>query len=52
MKSLLQMANDRPQLSQKDLDTIDRAHDQRRDRSILKKDGLQGMERMENWGIP
>ena len=52
MKSILQMANDSPRLSQHDLDVISRAHDQRGDRSILKKDGLQGMEKLENWGLP
>jgi hypothetical protein len=52
MKSLLEMANDKPRLSKQDLDMIARAHDQKLDRNILKKDGLQGMEKMENWGIP
>jgi hypothetical protein len=52
MKSIFQMANDAPRLSQRDLDVIDRAHDQTGDRRILKRDGLQGMEKMENWGLP
>jgi len=52
MKSILEMANDAPRLSKRDLDIIDRAHDQKHDRAVLKKDGLQGMERMENWGVP
>jgi hypothetical protein len=52
MKNIFQLANDQPRLSQRDLDIIDRAHDQKQDRRILAKDGLQGMERMENWGLP
>lgn len=52
MKSLLALANDKPRLSQRDLDIIDRAHDQRRDAKVLRKDGLQDMAKMENWGVP
>jgi len=52
MKNIFELANDSPRLSQRDLDIIDRAHDQKQDRCILKKDGLQGMEKMENWGVP
>jgi hypothetical protein len=50
MKSILQLANDAPRLSQRDLDVIDRAHNQ--DGKILKRDGLQDMAKMENWGVP
>jgi len=52
MKSLFELANDAPKLSKHDLDVIARAHDQKLDRCVLKKDGLQGMEKMEDWGIP
>lgn len=52
MKNIFQLANDKPRLSKRDLDAIDRAHEMKKDRSVLKKDGLQGMEKMENWGIP
>ena len=52
MKNIFDLANDHPRLSQRDLDVIDRAHDQKGDRHILRKDGLQGMEKMENWGVP
>jgi hypothetical protein len=50
MKSFMELANDAPQLSKRDLDIIDRAHNQ--DAKILKKDGLEQMAKMENWGIP
>ena len=50
MKSILQLANDAPQLSKRDLDVIDRAHNQ--DAKILKRDGLQQMAKIENWGMP
>jgi len=52
MKSLYELANDAPRLSARDLEVINRSHDQRRDRSILKKDGLQGLEKIEGWGMP
>jgi hypothetical protein len=44
------MANDAPRLSAQDLDIINRAHNQ--DAKVLKKDGLQQMAKMENWGMP
>ncbi len=50
MKSFVQLANDAPRLSRRDLDIIDRAHNQ--DAKVLKRDGLQQMAKMENWGIP
>jgi hypothetical protein len=52
MKNIFELANDAPKLSLHDLDVISRSHDQKKDRCILKKEGLQGMEKMENWGIP
>jgi len=52
MKNIFELANDRPRLSARDLDIINRSHNQKKDRCILKKDGLQGLEKMENWGIP
>lgn len=50
MKCLMELANDRPRLSKRDLETIDRSHNN--DRLILKKVGLDGMEKMERWGVP
>jgi hypothetical protein len=50
MKSFMQMANDAPRLSERDLDIINRAHNQ--DTKVLKKDGLQEMAKIENWGMP
>jgi hypothetical protein len=50
MKSFLELANDRPQLSKKDLDCLE--HHTGKDRALLKKVHLDGMEKMENWGIP
>ena len=52
MKNIFELANDRPRLSTLDLEIIDRSHDQKKDGCILKKAGLKGMEKMENWGIP
>ena len=51
MKSFLELANDRPRLSKSDLRAINN-EGLYRDRRVLKKAGLQGMERLENWGIP
>ena len=50
MKCLMELANDRPRLSKRDLEIINRSNNH--DRSVLKKAGLEGMEKMENWGIP
>ena len=53
MKNIFQLANDRPQLSARDLILIDHnGKILKRDRMILRRDGLQGMEKMEDWGIP
>lgn len=51
MKSFLELANDAPRLSQRDLNLINNNHG-KRDHAILARDGLGGMERMENWGVP
>jgi hypothetical protein len=50
MKSIMRLANDAPRLSERDLEIIDRAHNQ--DERVLKKVGLQQMAKMENWGVP
>lgn len=51
MKSFLELANDKPKLSKQDLVLI--GHENVKvDRKVLKKAGLDGMERMENWGVP
>lgn len=50
MKSFLELANDKPKLSKRDLDTIDRAHNQ--DGKTLKKVGLQDLAKSEGFGMP
>jgi hypothetical protein len=52
MKSFMELANYKPRLSKHDLDTIDRAHDQKKDGRVLGKVGLKEMAKMESWGVP
>lgn len=52
MQNIFKLANDHPKLSQRDLDIINRAHCKNHDHAVLKKYGLGGMEKMEDWGIP
>jgi len=53
MKNIFQLANDQPRLSARDLTLIDHnGKFLKHDRRILRRDGLQGLEKMEDWGMP